>query len=798
METSLLVFLIVVVWISLYSHITKMNAHTDSLKKDLSGLRKYIESQLEELRKQQAATVSPKGNNEEKPMVKTVVGVVEEKIAVKPVEIFVEPAIEPLVEVPVSEITERQSPLVAEKQVVADKSDKPFTTSYLEGKKVVPEPVIKPFGIVEEKKQVDFEKYIGENLFGKIGILVLVVGMGLFVKYAIDQNWINEVFRTILGFVVGAGLLILSQKLKNTYRTFSSLLAGGAFAIFYVTVGIAYHYYGLFSQTSAFILLVVFTILMSVLSVLYDRRELAVIALIGGFIAPFLVSNGMGNYLVLFTYLTILNVGMFGLSLYKKWGELPVICFTATYVIMLGYSMVADLDIAHSSQLVHLLLFSTLFYMIFLLPIVSVMRTEEKNISQLLVSIVVLNNFLYLFFALWYLHDLQLPYNIKGAFTLFIALVNLVIAFAVRKRKADKGLLFMLLTGMCLTFISITIPIQLDGTFITLLWATEMVVVLWLFIRFQQPVYAYFTLALIGLTVISYLMDLENAIIHEDKGVLFMNGLFATGIFTGLAFGVFVWLMERHKSFFMGASKLPYMPFSAITLLTGCVIVYLTFIVDFYINIEYSLLSDSTSLAFTCLTFLLLLVGLRRRFSMARFAVFYAIATGISCYLFVQLSKYANGYESSYLLFLQWGTLVVMAVHLFLLGKFYYDSFDFRQKSSNLMTTFIAIVSTVVWAVAVNNMLHLTGLEQESSAALSISLSIAGFIQMSLGMRLHLKRLRMISLGVFGLVLLKLVIVDLWLLPTVGKIIVFIMLGVILLVLSFLYQKLKKVLFMEG
>ena len=114
------------------------------------------------------------------------------------------------------------------------------------------------------------------------------------------------------------------------------------------------------------------------------------------------------------------------------------------------------------------------------------------------------------------------------------------------------------------------------------------------------------------------------------------------------------------------------------------------------------------------------------------------------------------------------------------------------------MTSFIAVISTVLLAVAVNNMLYLTGLQNESSAALSISLSIAGFILMALGMRLHLKILRMISLVVFGLVLLKLVIVDLWLLPTVGKIIVFIMLGVILLVLSFLYQKLKKVLFMDN
>ena len=68
-------------------------------------------------------------------------------------------------------------------------------------------------------------------------------------------------------------------------------------------------------------------------------------------------------------------------------------------------------------------------------------------------------------------------------------------------------------------------------------------------------------------------------------------------------------------------------------------------------------------------------------------------------------------------------------------------------------------------------------------------------VQMGLGMRLHQKLLRMVSLATFGLVLLKLVFDDLWAMPTIGKIIVFIILGLILLILSFLYQKLKDVLF---
>ena len=157
----------------------------------------------------------------------------------------------------------------------------------------------------KKQKPVNYEKYIGENLFGKIGILILVLGMGLFVKYAIDKEWINETLRTILGFGMGGLLLFVAWRLKDSYRTFSSLLAGGAFASFYVTVAIAEHSYGLFSQTVAFILLVLFTGYMSSLSILYNRRELAIIALVGGFIAPFLVGSGDGSYWVLFTNVMI-------------------------------------------------------------------------------------------------------------------------------------------------------------------------------------------------------------------------------------------------------------------------------------------------------------------------------------------------------------------------------------------------------------------------------------------------------------------------------------------------------------
>lgn len=68
---------------------------------------------------------------------------------------------------------------------------------------------------------------------------------------------------------------------------------------------------------------------------------------------------------------------------------------------------------------------------------------------------------------------------------------------------------------------------------------------------------------------------------------------------------------------------------------------------------------------------------------------------------------------------------------------------------------------------------------------------------MAAGMRYRRRVVRMAGLGIFGLLLLKLVVYDIWSLPMIGRIVVFILLGAVLLALSFLYQRLRKSIFGE-
>ena len=505
-----------------------------------------------------------------------------------------------------------------------------------------------------------------------------------------------------------------------------------------------------------------------------------------GFIAPFLVGSGDGSYWVLFTYVMILDLGMFGLSIYKKWGELPVICFALTWIVFAGYTYAADLDLMGSVQLTHLLIFSIAFYLIFLLSVASIVRINIRGINQYLLGVIGLNNFVFLFFALCLLQNMELERNYKGLVTLFVAAINFALFFWIKRKGEPFTFLMHTLLGIALTFVSVTIPIQLEGTFITLFWASEVMIILWFYSRFRLRVYEIFVWVLPVLTLGSYGMDVFHGCMEARYGdsSLFINGLFATGIFTGLSYWVDAWLVRPTRI----STKGP--------LLTGCVVLYIAFVFDFYSYLDPSIVSFSYIETFTVAVLFAANVLLGKSYlPVSRNAGGYGLLLGLSLSLFGGMSLWV-GYDDLFIpRFLLWVSLLLIGGHIFVLGRYYYKSFDAREKRTHGMTLYICLLSTILLAVGTNNLLNQLGLPDELSAGFSISLSLAGFMQMAVGMRLHLKVVRMISLATFSIVLLKLVMVDLWLLPTIGKVVVFIILGVILLILSFLYQKLKTVLF---
>lgn len=640
--------------------------------------------------------------------------------------------------------------------------------------------------------ETNFEKYIGENLFGKIGILIFIIGIGFFVKYAIDQNWINETARTLMGYAVGAGMLVLAERLHKRYHTFSSLLAGGAFGIYYLITAIAFHYYALFSHTIAFVILCVTTIFMSAVSVLYDRKELAVTALVGGFIAPFIISTDSSSIISLQIYITILNIGMFCLAMYKKWAILPMVSFAFTYIILWGTTALGSFSDSEAvTTYPTLFAFATLFYVIFLLPVVFILRTQYGENTRLgLLGIITANSFLYLIYGDFLLQHFEASSDTTAYLAFFIAAVNLAIHLYLRFRVEGQDTLRNLMLGLAVTFASMGIPILFSAANVLMVWAAESVLLLWLFTKEKNRIYelASAVLLLLTLGALAYYRTTDT-FIHDTGDSLFFNGAFFVTTFVSIAYYVVAVIMQFNKELFSDTKRLiAYTPCNAIAYALGFSILFLAFRDNFHFHLEQPI-SEYASL----LTANIMLLGgaliLRKRFEISENKLAYEISLYLAGILFAMT---VWNYTAPEGLLLRWLMALVTIAYMAYCMR---GQLLVTSNQRNLHIEY-SIISTLMW-LTLTRLLLITFNEVNFSTAFSLSLGIAAFILMCIGMRYHSKEIRIVSLAEFGIVIGKLILNDVWAMPALGKIIVFISLGALLLILSFLYQKLKDALFNE-
>ena len=180
-----------------------------------------------------------------------------------------------------------------------------------------PDPISQFFSKYTESARADLEKFIGENLISKIGILVLIIGIGIGVKYSIDNNLISPLTRVALAYLFAFGLVGLALKLKPKYLNFSAALISGGMATMYFVTFFAYTAYGLIGQLPAFGLMAMCTVLTVLAALFYNRQVIAHIGLVGAYAVPLLLSTDSGNYVALFAYMAMINVGILAVSVKK-------------------------------------------------------------------------------------------------------------------------------------------------------------------------------------------------------------------------------------------------------------------------------------------------------------------------------------------------------------------------------------------------------------------------------------------------------------------------------------------------
>lgn len=338
--------------------------------------------------------------------------------------------------------------------------------------KVEPPPIIvQNIGL----KKPDLETLIGGTWFNRIGIIAIVLGVGYFLREAFRRGWIGPHGRVIIGFGFGAGLLIAGERIRaRGYRSYSQGLSGGGIAIFYLTVFAAFARYELIGQKPAFLLMSLVTVIAVLLSARYDALAIAILGLIGGFLTPILLSTGQDNQAGLFTYIAFLDAGVLALAYFKQWRVLNYLAFGGT-VLIAGVWM---LEWYRPQKLWLTIFFFTLFFLIFsLLAIIH--NTINKRLTRPLdVGLVFANASIY--FATCY-GLLEAGYRAYlGLFAVFMSLFFLCLGYFAYKRNGEDRFLILSFIGLATIFLTLAVPIQLNRHWVTMGWAVEGAALSWI------------------------------------------------------------------------------------------------------------------------------------------------------------------------------------------------------------------------------------------------------------------------------------------------------------------------------
>lgn len=680
------------------------------------------------------------------------------------------------------------------------------------------------------KKKTDIERFIGENLINKIGILITVIGIAIGAKYSIDNNLINPLTRIILGYLFGFGLLGVGFKLKEKYKSYSAVLLSGAMTIMYFITFVAYSLYGLMSQEISFGLMVLFTIFTVLAALQYNLQVIAHIGLIGAYAVPFLLSDGSGKVMILFSYMAIINTGILYISFKKYWKPLYYSAFGFTWLIFLSWFLFKyDNDIHFTLALSFLTIFFTLFYITFLSY--KLIAKEKFNASD--VVLLLINAFI--FYGLGYniFTNNSNTDNLLGLFTIFNALIHFITAFVIYKQQlADKNL-FHLLVGLVLTFITITIPVQLDGNWVSLLWAGEAAILFLIGTQNNIKTYRNLSFPVMLLAFFSILQDWESYhyLFSHNKITAFVNIHFLTSLLFSFAFGIITYFsykniknnIESNNSNVFGQM----IKISAIFIFLFSLYFTLRIEITNYwqqlynsseiiqqvegsnydtsIN-NYDLLRFKSLfvIIFSMLFFSLLTIFNIKKTKNSILGISNLILNLTTILVFLTQGLFVLSIlRSSYLyqpmeyyeasVFNLW---VRYIAYLFLALILYVTYKEIKQAYIKIKLTIpfeLILHSCILWVASSEliNWMDFFNSSQSYKLGISILWGMYALLLIVLGLWKKKKYLRIGAISLFSITLIKLFFYDISHLNTIAKTIVFVSLGVLLLIISFLYNKYK-------
>ncbi|MBT8126890.1 MAG: DUF2339 domain-containing protein [Gammaproteobacteria bacterium] len=320
----------------------------------------------------------------------------------------------------------------------------------------------------------------GGNTVARVGVVILFFGVAFFLKYAVDRGWLPVEIRIMAAAVGGMILIALGWRLRLKRQNYALILQGGGIGIVYLSVFAAVSLYELLPPLPGLALMVVLVGLSSMLAVQQNARSLAVLACIGGFLAPVLISRD-GNHITLFSYYAVLNVGILMTAWFKAWRELNLIGFIFTFVIasLWGYQYYQP---AYFSSVQPFLVLFFVFYVA--IPILFSQRQPPRLKGYVDGSLIFGVPLVGFGLQSTLVRDFEYGLALSAV---IIGLFYAVLATVLWQRKLENTrMLTEVFFALAVAFGTVAIPLAVDGRWTGAAWALEGAALLWVGIRQQR------------------------------------------------------------------------------------------------------------------------------------------------------------------------------------------------------------------------------------------------------------------------------------------------------------------------
>lgn len=329
--------------------------------------------------------------------------------------------------------------------------------------------------IIEKKrKHNDIEVKIGLNWINKAGIILLLLAIGTAMKYTYS-TWFNSYMKGISGFVLGAILLIGGEWLnKKNKNAFALGLCGGGIGVLYLSVFSSYFILKILNMPISIMVSVLITAVSLVLSQRYASMTICGISLVGGYLPFFsyaFFENFAGNQIyIAMSYLFLLNLLVLALSFNRRWTYMNYLSFILNIPCLVYLSIQSESEVIGIGYAV--LTFIMYLGITLLYPIREKIKLKISDVILLGLNTITNCLLVYLLF------EIAGYDSYRGFLALIYALTYLGLGQIISKNASQEKKTLALFYITAMTFAVLMIPFQFGIKWASLGWLIEAVLII--------------------------------------------------------------------------------------------------------------------------------------------------------------------------------------------------------------------------------------------------------------------------------------------------------------------------------